>query len=176
MIDQILHQTNSSFFAPLSMRLDLLKNCPQTIPILAQWLYDDWHSYDSSLTKEIAANSFAKCLKADTIPIAFVVLKNNIPVGVISLKRQNAPEFSDFPANTIWGGSLHVIPTERNKGIGRELSKFATIIAKSLGYPELYFYTSNPVNVKWYVKKGAQILENRPFRNHTVTIFKFVSK
>jgi N-acetylglutamate synthase-like GNAT family acetyltransferase len=95
---------------------------------------------------------------------------------MISLKKETAPELADFPENSIWMGSLQVIPQERNQGIGQELLKFSQIIAKQFGYEKLYFYTSNPTNVKWYLKRGAQVIEERPFRHHKITIMEISLK
>lgn len=170
MIQQAIQMKNEDFFFPRSMQLDLLKNCPQIIPNLAQWIYEEWHPYDTSLTKEKLIYSFQTRLNASAIPITFVVLKDDLPIGVISLKRETAPEFADFPENSVWMGSLQVIPEERTQGVGQELLKFSQTVARLFGYEKLYFYTSNPANVKWYLKRGAQVIEKRPFRRHTITI------
>lgn len=176
MIQQALQRENEDFFFPLSMQLDLLKNCPQVIPILAQWLYEEWKPYDASLTTEKLIHSFTTRLNNDAIPITFVVLKDGLPIGVISLKKETAPEFADFPENSIWMGSLRVIPEERNQGVGQELLKFSQTIAMQFGYEKLYFYTSNPENVKWYLKSGAQVIEERPFRHHEITLMEISLK
>ena len=170
MIHQILQEENVAFFFPRSLRLDVLKNCPQTIPTLAQWLYEEWHSFDASLTKEKLIQSLSKRLNDDKIPLTFVALKDTAPIGVISLKEQSDPEFSDFPKGSLWMGGFQVIPEERNQGLGQELLKFAATVAKLLGYEEMYFYTSKPMNVKWYLKRGARIIVERSFRNHMITI------
>lgn len=170
MITQELEEVNASFFYPHSMHLDLLKNHPETIPTLAQWVYEEWKSYDASLTLQKLIDSFSERLKSDQIPIAFVVLKKGHPIGCIGLKEQSSPEFSDFPKDSIWMGSLQVVLEERNQGIGQELLKFSKTIAKGFGYKRLYFYTSNYANVEWYVKRGAYVMETRPFRGHTITI------
>jgi len=170
MIQQAIQKENENFFFPLSMQLDLLKNCPQVIPTLAQWLYEEWHPYDALLTEEKLIHAFTKRLNSDSIPIVFVVLKNDMPMGVISLKMETSPEFSDFPENSIWMGSLYVLPEERNLGVGSELLKFVQTIAKQFGYENLYFYTSNFTNVKWYLKRGAHLIGERPFRNHRIAV------
>lgn len=170
LIDQLLQEVNCSFFYCHSMHLDLLKNYPQAIPKLAHRLYEEWHSYDASLTEEKLVHSFSERLNNDRLPITFVVLKEGEPIGCVSLKKQSDPEFSDFPSNSIWGGSLHVIPEERNKEIGKQLGRFSAALAKSLGYKSLYFYTSNPKNVEGYIQEGAIIIETRLFRNHLITI------
>lgn len=169
-MQQALQKYNEDFFFPLSMRLDLLKNCPQVIPILAQWLYEEWKPYDACLTTERLIHSFTMRLNDNVIPVTFVVLKDTLPLGTLSLKKETAPEFADFPENSIWMGSLQVIPKTRNQGIGSKLLKFSKTISRQFGYEKLYFYTSNPANIEWYLKRGAQVIEERPFRHHNITI------
>jgi GNAT superfamily N-acetyltransferase len=169
-IQEAIQKENEKFFFPHSMQLDLLKNQPHVIPTLAQWLYDEWHSYDASLSKESLIHNFKMRLSNEVIPITFVVLKDSLPIGVISLKKETAPEFSDFPENAVWMGSLQVIFEERGQGVGQELLKFTQSIAAQMGYKNLYFYTSNPENVRWYTQRGAQVIEKRSFRGHQITI------
>jgi len=133
MIRHAIQRENEDFFFPRSMQLDWLKNHPQVIPILVQWIYEEWHPYDSSLTKEKLTRSFQTRINIDTIPITFVILKDDLPIGIISLKKETDPEFADFPENSIWMGSLQVVPEERNQGIGQELLKFSQTIAKQFG-------------------------------------------
>jgi GNAT superfamily N-acetyltransferase len=172
MIHQMLQEVNKAFFIPRSMKLDLLKNCPETIPTIVQWLYDEWSHYDASLTKEKLVHSFNQRLNTDKIPITFVALREGIPIGTISLRERSDPELSDFDEDSIWIGSLQILPEERHHGLGQELLQFAATVAKNLGHRELYFYTSNPLNVEWYVERGANIIEKRPFRKHTITIMR----
>ncbi len=176
MIHQLLQEANNGFFAHRSMRLDFLKNCPQVIPILAQWLFEEWHTYDASVTQEKLINSFKTRLNYDKVPMTFVAFKGETPIGVISLRTQTDPEFSDYPATSVWMGSLFVVSEERNQGVGKELVKFAATIAKYLGHDELYFYTSAPTRVDWYLKQHAQILDKRTFHNHLVIVMRIPLK
>ena len=176
MIHQAVRKMNKDFFSPNSMQLDLLRKQMQVIPVLVQWLYEEWHLYDVTLTKEKLIDSLNTCLNDDRVPITFVVLKDTTPIGMISLKRQLGSEFSDFSQDNLWMGSLQVVPEERNKGIGQELFKFAAIVTGRMGHKEMYFYTSNPNRVEWYIKRGAHVIEKRSFRNHTITIMEFKTK
>lgn len=176
MIHQALQDFNKAFFSPRHMNLDLLKNNPQAILTIAQWLYEEWHSYDSSLTLEKLIYSLNERLNIDRIPITFVVIKEGRPIGSISLKEQAGPEFSDFPRDSVWMGSLQVVPEERNQGVGCELLKFAAAVARCLGYERLYFYTSNAENVEWYVKRGAHVIGERSFRDHRISILQMPLK
>lgn len=170
MIQQKIDETNKSFFSQRNLHLALLKNYPQVIPTLADWLYDTWHPYDTSLTREKLIHSFEARLNSDQIPITFVILENNKPIGLVSLKRQTSPELSDFSKDSLWMGGLQVIEEKQNQGLGQELLRFAANMARLQGLEKLHFYTSDPSKVAWYLKRGAQILEKRPFRNHTITI------
>lgn len=153
------------------VHVELLKDCPQVIPTLAQWMYDDWHLYDAALTLEKMIASFESRLNNDAPPMTFVAFRSNRPIGVISLKYELSSEFSDLPKDNLWMGSLHVIPEERNQGYGALLLRCCAMAARQFGREELLFYTSNPANIAWYVKRGARILEERPFRGHRITLF-----
>jgi len=175
-IYESLVEANKGFFNTQSIHLDLLKNRPHTISTLVQWIYDDWHTFDASLTKDKLIQSFNERLNADIIPITFVALRNDEPIGVISLKYETDPIFADFPKDSLWMGSLHVLPEERDQGLDQELLKYTITVAKRLGYEKLYFYISNPAQVKWYAERGAQVIEQRPFRDHVITIMQIPLK
>jgi hypothetical protein len=165
-IDQTLKEAHTD-----SIRFELLKDCPETIPTLAQWVYDEWHSYDRALTKEKLVQSFKGRLNSDKIPITIVALKNKKPIGVFSLKHNNAPELDDLPADFLWLGSLQTVPAA--KELDEKLLNLALAVSKQLGFKKLHVYLSNPTYVPWYVKRGAKITEKRPFRNHEITILCF---
>jgi GNAT superfamily N-acetyltransferase len=175
-IQEVLREANEKVFGFKSLQLKLLKECPEMIPHIAQWQYNDWHSYDTTLTLERLIKSFEKQLTTVDFPFTIVVLQGGMPIGSISLKKEGEPEFSDISDKGPWVGSFHVIPRERHRGIGPKLYKVALTIAKRMGYEQVNFYTSNFSNVVRYVKKGAQVVETRPFRGHTVTLMKIVSE
>ncbi|MBI3259888.1 MAG: GNAT family N-acetyltransferase [Ignavibacteriae bacterium] len=171
MIQLSVQAINESFFSFRGMQLSLLQDCPQAIPTLVQWIYDDWHTHDATLTKEKLYGSFMKRLSSsEDLPITLVILKEKVPVGTIALKQERASEFADFPETALWIGSLHVVLEERDKGVGTELLKFVSSIAKKLGQDKLYVYTTEPRNVPWYCKRGVKVLEKRPFRGQTATV------
>ncbi len=169
-IQKALQQADESFFSPHNIRLKLLKNCPEAIPQLAQWTYDQWSSYDSSLTKEMLIESFNKRLNDDRIPFALVALRDRKPIGLVSLNENTAPEFSDYTDKNPWLGSLLVLPEEKKGGLEEELLKTVSNIARGLGYRKIYFYLSDPHMPEWYLKRGARHVEKRPFRGHTVSV------
>lgn len=86
------------------------------------------------------------------------------------MKDQAEPELADFPKDLPWLGSLQVAKEEQNRGIGSALFQTAVTIAARIGYDKMLFYTSNPRNVAWYVKRGASVIETRPFRGNSITV------
>lgn len=165
-----LQDINKKKFIPRSVILELLKDCPQTIPVLAQWIYDEWHPYDATLTKEKLLHSLSKRLNDCEIPFTLVAIKNKVPIGMITLKDKGEPEFLEFGKGFPWLGSFHVAPEERNMGLGTDLLTAVKTIAENLGHKKIFLYTSNPLNVDWYLERGASLIETRPFRGHTITL------
>ncbi|MBS0648895.1 MAG: GNAT family N-acetyltransferase [Verrucomicrobia bacterium] len=156
-----------------SIELKLLKDCPEVIPTLGQWKYEEWHSHDTSLTVEKAINGFKKYLSDTDVPFALVAFQDNRPIAVISLKAHGGAAFADLAGpHEAWGGILRVIPEARNKGLAKTLGHLLMTIARQLGYTSIYFYTTNPSNIPLYMKYGAEIVETRLARGRMVTILK----
>ncbi|MBU6383747.1 MAG: GNAT family N-acetyltransferase [Verrucomicrobia bacterium] len=173
LLRDVIQEINEMFFFNSQLRLELLKNHPETIPLLVEWEYQDWHHYDTSLTREKLTDGFNHSLNDDRLPLAFVVLKDSVPVGVISLDDKSEPEIADLEDGNPWGGSFHVIPEERNQGIGQNMAQALIIIAKKLGYEKIHFFTSNFQVVHWYTERGAKIIDTRSFRGHVITTLEY---
>ena len=170
-IHEVLEEANKNIFLPELVRFELLNENPSLIPTLAQWQYNDWHSYDVSLTLGKLINGFeTQSINGPSFTI--VALKEGKSIGSISLDQEGEVEFADLWGKGPWLGSFHVIPEERNNGIGHELGEIALTIAMRLGYTQVNFFTSNFSNVEKYLRKGAQIVEIRSFRGHMITIMK----
>lgn len=170
-IQQTLWEMNQTIDP--SIHLELLKNCTEVIPTLADWIYEDWSLYDPSLTREKLIEGFKNRLNDHDLPFTLVAFKNSIPVGLVTLKAHEVPELADLENGNPWGGSLHVVPKERGQGIGEALARSILLIAQRLGYTEVLFYLSEQQGVNWCVDRGAEILETRPFRGHTITVLRF---
>lgn len=175
-IHQILEEANDTLFSKQSLRLELLKNCPEVIPELAEWEYQDWHLYDTSLTREKLIEEFNHSLNDEKLPLTLVAFRRETPIGVIALIERGEPEFFDLEDGNPWGGSFHVIPTERAQGLGENMAMVLLKIAQALGYQKIHFYTSNPLIVKWYTSRGAQIIRQQSYRNHMITMMEFLIK
>jgi hypothetical protein len=93
------------------IKIDLLKNHPNAIPALAQILkeelYNDFPEYD---TQEI--NQWFYEWMNDDLPLAYIALLNDIPLGCCSLQLDDGlrPDLSP------WFGDLAVKKNTKNKG------------------------------------------------------------
>lgn len=166
---EVLNEANKS----LAYQLMFLKDCPEAIPTIAQWVYDEWSSFDKSLTKDRLVKSLEGRLNDDKIPFTLVAFKEKRPVGVITLKEERNPEFADFPKELLWMGTLYVVPDERKNGLGQALLEWSSLMAMKMGYEWLYLYISNPEHVPWYTLRGAEVIQERPFRDHKIAIMRF---
>lgn len=173
--EALLQRTRDQFLLQ-GIQIEWLKDYPQTLPTLVDWVYKEWHSYDSTLTKENLLKSYRERLNDDKLPFTLVAIKWGQPVGMISLKEEAEPELASIANGNPWLGTLYVVEEEQNKGLERELLNCATTIARSLGFSDAYVYTSDPSNGSWYSQNGAEVVETRPFRNHAITILKISLK
>lgn len=157
-------------------KMELLKNCPQHIPKLVDLVFDEWSIYDATLTKEQLRDSFTKRLNDSKLPLTVVALHNGSPLGFVSLKEKDHEEFNYLSNGNPWLGTLLVIQEERNNGLGKELLKMASIIAKGLGHSSIFLYISNPDCLKWYYARGAKFIQSQTFRDHTISILQIPLK
>ncbi len=155
------------------LRIELLKNCPEQIPTIVEWEYQDWHSYDKTLTRERLFEAFNSSLNDDRLPLILVAFNGSVPIGVISLEAKGEPEFVDLEDGNPWGGSFHVVPEMRNQGIGAAMAQVIVTISKRMGYQKIHFFTSREEIVGMYASHGAKIIGLRPFRGHQVTVMEY---
>jgi GNAT superfamily N-acetyltransferase len=116
------------------IKIDLLKKHPNTIPTLAHI----WHEVlgkiwvpDISVERVIAR--FADHLNDQALPITFVALDGDLPVGMCSLRENDGIRPDLIP----WLGSLVVDPKYQKQGIGRMLIDMTLLKAKERCFKKL---------------------------------------
>ncbi len=147
--------------------IDYLKIHPQHIPTLAKtWANTLGKIWAPHVTIEEAIAHFQTHLNTETLPLTFVALDGNTPVGRSSLRLTNhiRPDLSP------WLGSLVVDPQRQNKGIGKMLINATKDKAKIMGYKTLYLFTFDPTLPSYYEQLGWNTLERGNFQNHPITI------
>lgn len=149
------------------IKIDLLKNHPDAIPALA----NIWHEVlgriwvpDSPIERVIAR--FADHLNDQGLPITFVALDGEIPVGMCSLRENDGIR----PDLTPWLGSLVVDPKYQKQGIGKMLADATILKAKELDFQKLYLFAFDPTIPDYYERLGWSQICMDEFKSHPVTV------
>lgn len=113
------------------IKIELLKNHPNTIPALAHI----WHEvlgkiWVPDVPVERVITRFAEHLNEQALPITFVALDGDLPVGMCSLRENDGIRPDLIP----WLGSLVVDPKYQKQGIGKMLIDVTVLKAKELGF------------------------------------------
>ena len=149
------------------IKIDLLKNYPNDTPALA----NIWHEvlgkiWVPDVPVERVITRFADHLKIHALPITFVALDGDLPVGMCSL-RENDGIRPDF---TPWLGSLVVDPKYQKQGIGKMLADTTVLKAKELGFEKLYLFALDPAIPAYYQRLGWEKIGMDEFKSHPVTV------
>ena len=148
-------------------KIDLLKNHPSTIPALAHI----WHEIlgkiwvpDVPVERVIAR--FADHMNDQALPITFVALDGDLPVGMCSLRENDGIR----PDLTPWLADVVVDPKYQKQGIGKMLVDVAAKKAKDLDFEKLYLFTFDPTIPEYYECLGWKKIGMDEFKSHPVTV------
>jgi N-acetylglutamate synthase-like GNAT family acetyltransferase len=109
---------------------------------------------------------FAGHLNDQALPITFVALDGDLPVGMCSLRDND----SIRPDLVPWLGSLVVDPKYQNQGIGKMLIDVTVLKAKELGFEKLYLFALHPTVTVYYERLGWNKIGMDEFKSHPVTV------
>lgn len=151
----------------MTIKIDLLKNCPEHIPRLIEI----WHEgiakrWTPEACIERVKEKLNHHLNVDRLPLTFVAIENDTPIGMCSLRENDGIR----PELTPWLGSLVVDPHYQKQGIGKILIDFTKEKAKQLGFNSLYLLTFDPNLSVYYTKLGWQKIGMDSFEGHAVTV------
>jgi len=130
----------------LADRLDL-------VDLVSRWRWQEWNR-DKPF--EYVRYSAAHNTQRDRIPMTFMAMLQDRPVGMVSLWMNDLACRQDLHP---WMASLYVDEAHRARGIGRQLQEHATGVARELGYPRIYLMTEH---AGYYERFGWSFLELAP--------------
>jgi len=107
-----------------------------------------------------------KHMNNEQLPITFVALSNDQPIGMVSLRENDGVQPNRVP----WLGSLVVDPMHRNQRVGEQLIEAAKQRAYTLGYQKLYLLAFDPAIPSWYEKLGWTSIGTDQLFGHSVTV------
>ena len=148
------------------IKIDLLKNYPNTIPALAHI----WHEvlgkiWMPGIGIEEIESLYHEELEHD-MPLTYIALYNQIPVGSATLELNGGIRADLRP----WLGDLVVDPKYQKQGIGKMLVDVAVLKAKELGFKKLYLFAFDPTIPEYYKRLGWKKIGMDEFKSHPVTV------
>ncbi len=149
------------------LRFDFLKNHPEYIQTCAQWSFEEWGRYTPERTFDDFLEARRKYARYDNrVPFTLLVFSDDRLVGICSLAETRGilPELSP------WLAALYVDPAYRKQGIGKLLERKISEIADSMGYENLYCFTSDEQVISWYLSQGWQVRQKSWIHDHEVTV------
>ena len=149
------------------IKIDLLKNHPDAIPALAHI----WHDvlgriWLPEISVESVMAKFADYLNDKNLPITFVALHDDIPIGMCSLRENDGIRPSFTPLLV----ALVVDPKYQRQGIGRMLIDVTVLKAKELGFEKLYLFAFDPTIPEYYERLGWKKIGMDEFKSRPVTV------
>lgn len=149
------------------IKVELLKNHPDCVPRLSEIWYEVLgKTWVPDIPIERVIERFKEHLNENTLPLTFVALEQDKPVGMCSLRVTEGIQ----PDLTPWLGSLVVDPAYQKNGIGKSLMEATKQKAKKLGYKNLYLFTFNPTLPEYYKRLGWKLRGMDKFEDHPVTV------
>ena len=154
----------------MAITIDILKNCPEHISALAKI----WHEgLGSDLVPGPSPQYVEQCLherlNSDILPIAFVALDGNKPVGMCSLRKNDGIR----PDLAPWLASLVVSTAYRKRGIGKQLIAAVQQKAAAMEFKKIYLFTFDPVTAEWYSGMGWKEIDTDTFKGYEVLVMEF---
>ncbi len=151
----------------------LLKECPDYAPILGFWSYMEWYK-DRSISFDLVTKAYKARIDDTSLPISWVAIEDEFPVGMISLKENDLWHRKDLNP---WLASLYVLPEFRNLGIGSSLIEETIGKSKQLDFDNLFLFVSedrrNALH-NFYSKRDWRYTENSTGNdNDMVSIYKY---
>ncbi len=144
-----------------------LAECQEYILVLSKLWYEELsRHWNPNATVESAQENLLKHLNQNQMPMTFVALYEEKPIGMASLRENDGLQSNLTP----WLGSLVVSPAYRNCKIGEALINIIKQQAKNLGYDKLYLLAFDAELTHWYKRLGWETIGMDNYLNHPVTI------
>lgn len=131
-----------------------LREQPQHLAAVAEWIYEQWWS-STDTPPEAIRQWLSSHLGHDGFPTTIVAIVDGAPVGSVSLHETEA---EDRPAFKPYLGALFVKPDCRGLGLGVALVRTVEDLASSLGHAAIYLNAADAV-VPFYETLGWHVVE-----------------
>lgn len=151
--------------------IDYLKNRPDCIPELARI----WHEvlgkiWAPDVPVSRTDENLRRHLNTDTLPLTFVALHQDQPIGMCSLRVSDGilPEF------TPWLGSLVVSAAHQKQGVAQSLIDTVKEKARGMDFKSLYLFAFDPTLPQYYSRLGWTTIGMNTCKGHPVTVMEIM--
>jgi predicted N-acetyltransferase YhbS len=100
------------------------------------------------------------------MPLTFIALDNDTPVGMCSLRENDGIRPDLIP----WLGSLVVDPAFQKQSIGKMLMDMTKQKARTFGFETLYLFAFALTIPNYYERLGWEKIGMDKFKGHPVTV------
>ena len=150
------------------MDVEYLADHREVVPILADWIYDEWSYLYPEMTRQDIISFLQEKVNKEKLPLALVAFEAGEPVGTVSLKMFDMETRRDLP---YWLTSLYVVKPWRRRGIGSSLLKTAEEEAARLEVGKLFLFTTDCALPRlFYSKFGWSVKETTTYHSCPVII------
>lgn len=152
----------------MNIKIDLLKNHPESIPRLAEIWYEVLGKiWMPEITIEsVASKRYSELLNENVLPITYIALNGATPLGMCSLRQNDGIR----PDLTPWLGSLVVDHLHQKQGIGKMLIDTTKNKARDLGYAKLFLFAFDRTIHIYYGRLGWNKIGIDEFNGYPVTV------
>jgi len=151
----------------LNVEIGFLADHSDLVSVIASWYYQEWGQIEPVFTPQCFELELCERLNRDRLPLTLVAFNDSIPVATASLKLK---EMETHPEIQHWLGGVYTLPEYRRRGIGSQIVKHATTVARHLGVSVLYLYTRNSESL--YAREGWVTIERPIYHERKVAIMK----
>lgn len=150
----------------MTWRIVTLRERPDLIPVVANWLWDAFWQPDGHPLEEVR-DILRECVAEHGTPQSFVLLAHGLPCGTASFVAADLDIRDDIGP---WLAGVYVVPDARGQGCARRLVAVVEEAARQSGHAALHLYTHDAQAL--YLKLGWQVLEETRDKRRPVTIMR----
>lgn len=135
------------------MQIISLSQVMEHLPTVANWIYDAFWK-DSGQPRTLIHDLLEEHLHGKSIPITFVAIDQDKPVGSVCLIEN---DLAERPNLTPWLAALYVLPVYRKHGIGSQLVNRLIEHTAEAGFDRVYLTADDHVDL--YARLGFEVVE-----------------
>ena len=118
------------------IRILPLFEVPEHSELITDWLFSGFGSENS---RDFFASIVNSSLRPEGLPVTFVALLDDKPVGTVGLWRCDLISRQDlYP----WLAALYIDESQRGCGLGAQLQHHVEAFSRRTGFRELYLYAT----------------------------------